>query len=556
MACPHNRTGACRDEEWRGVVTGERLTDQVPGELNRLTGLCSALGAPNVGELSRAERALLRAAEPPEPEQVEAARQEILAGRDYLGQWFCEIVPAEQRRSRGQTYTPAAIIESMVDWARDQGAPTRIVDPGAGSGRYVIAVARAFPGALVVAAEIDPVATLMIRANAAVWGVGDRVEVVLGDYRALELPDVSGPTLFIGNPPYVRHHKIEPEWKAWLTATARKRGLPASALAGLHVHFFLATAEHGRPGDYGAFITSSEWLDVNYGRLVRGLLVHDLGVNSLHVLDPRALPFAATQVTGAIACFRIGSATPTVRMRQVDSAAELGRLSQGREIPRDRLAAANRWSVLMREPRRLPAGNIELGELVRVHRGAVTGANRVWVTQATATDLPASVLYPSVTKAHELFSAGERLADANDLKVVIDLPIDLDGFDRADRRRINRFLKAAREACVDLGYVASSRKAWWSIGLRAPAPILATYMARRPPTFVRNDAAARHINIAHGLYPRQELSDAVLDRLAAHLRTSVSMADGRTYAGGLTKFEPKEMERLAIPSLDELERGA
>ena len=25
------------------------------------------------------------------------------------------------------------------------------------------------------------------------------------------------------------------------------------------------------------------------------------------------------------------------------------------------------------------------------------------------------------------------------------------------------------------------------------------------------------------------------------------MQDGRTYAGGLTKFEPREMERLAVP---------
>ena len=31
------------------------------------------------------------------------------------------------------------------------------------------------------------------------------------------------------------------------------------------------------------------------------------------------------------------------------------------------------------------------------------------------------------------------------------------------------------------------------------------------------------------------------------LRATVSVADGRTYAGGLTKFEPREMERLCIP---------
>jgi hypothetical protein len=87
------------------------------------------------------------------------------------------------------------------------------------------------------------------------------------------------------------------------------------------------------------------------------------------------------------------------------------------------------------------------------------------------------------------------------------------------------------------------------VGLRTPAPILATYMARRPPAIVRNPADARHINIAHGLYPREPLSHSVLDRLANALRSSITVCEGRTYAGGLTKFEPREMERLMIPDV-------
>ena len=47
----------------------------------------------------------------------------------------------------------------------------------------------------------------------------------------------------------------------------------------------------------------------------------------------------------------------------------------------------------------------------------------------------------------------------------------------------------------------------------------------------------------------------VLDNLASHLRSAVTLGQGRTYAGGLTKFEPKEMERLPIPSLESLEEG-
>ena len=98
------------------------------------------------------------------------------------------------------------------------------------------------------------------------------------------------------------------------------------------------------------------------------------------------------------------------------------------------------------------------------------------------------------------------------------------------------------------GFVAQNRKAWWSVGLREPAPILATYMARRPPAFVRNLAGARHINIAHGLYPREPMTTGALDALARYLAGATSLADGRTYAGGLTKFEPKEMERLLVPA--------
>jgi hypothetical protein len=112
---------------------------------------------------------------------------------------------------------------------------------------------------------------------------------------------------------------------------------------------------------------------------------------------------------------------------------------------------------------------------------------------------------------------------------------------------IELFLKRARNWGADQGYIATHRRAWWSVGLRDPAPILASYMARRAPAFVRNAANVRHINIAHGIYPRQPMQPKALNALVRFLSTSVSIHDGRVYAGGLTKFEPKEMERLLVP---------
>ena len=80
-------------------------------------------------------------------------------------------------------------------------------------------------------------------------------------------------------------------------------------------------------------------------------------------------------------------------------------------------------------------------------------------------------------------------------------------------------------------------------------------MARRPPRFVKNCVHARHINAVHGLYPRGKFYDQDVDLLLQYLNRNVELVDGRTYAGGLTKFEPKEMERLMVPSFDLLREG-
>jgi hypothetical protein len=169
--------------------------------------------------------------------------------------------------------------------------------------------------------------------------------------------------------------------------------------------------------------------------------------------------------------------------------------------------------------------------------------------------LPESVLFPSITKARELFGAGKVLRDPSLLRNVIDLPLDLDVFGAAERKSIDRFLARAKASGAHRSYVAVNRRAWWSVGLREPAPILATYMARRPPAFVRNRANARHINIAHGLYPREPLKETVVSALVDYLANAISLNDGRTYAGGLTKFEPREMERLLVPGIELLEQG-
>jgi hypothetical protein len=513
-----------------------------------LIALAICLGAHSVPAWSPAEQALAQDVPPVSDDALAVVHERLTAGEDPLGEAFCALRPAVNRRAQGATYTPLPIVEVMVTWAASQaGGAARVIDPGAGSGRFLVRAGRRLPDAELWGVELDPLAALLARAHLAAAGLAKRARVIVADYRDVAIPGHDGRTLYIGNPPYVRHHLIPERWKTWLAQRATARGLTVSQLAGLHAYFFLATVEKAHPGDYGAFITAAEWLDVNYGRLIRELVTGALGGRSIHVLEPKAAPFPDAQTTAAITCFQIGARPPSIRLRRVPAGEPVGSLEVGRLVRRERLDAAGRWTPLLHAGRKNGQGFIELGELCSVHRGQVTGANRVWIAGPDSPPLPVSVLFPAVTRARELFISDGRLADAAMLRRVIDLPVELDRFHAEERRLIDRFRRWARRLGAHLGYIARTRKAWWSVGLRQPAPILATYMARRPPAFVRNLANARHINIAHGIYPREPMSEAALTALARYLSTSVSVRDGRTYAGGLTKFEPREMERLLVP---------
>lgn len=493
------------------------------------------------------------AAAPTSPRVTRALRDQILAGGDPLGEAFCRIRTPQERRSQGATYTPPAIVDHMLRWAARHKTPSRVVDPGAGSGRFILAAARQFPEASLVAVETDPLAILILKANAEVLGVSGRLTIAETDYRDLSLPAIDGATAFIGNPPYVRHHLIDADRKDWLVNTAAKHGLRASKLAGLHIHFFLKSLALARPGDYGAYITAAEWLDVNYGSVLRQALADGLGGLALHLLSPTAAPFPDALTSAAIACWEAGHHGSTVAVRTVEGPEQLDGLRSRRSVPWSTLREAQRWSPIIKPCDRNSGGAIELGEICRVHRGQVTGANGVWIAENYDGQLPAGVLFPSITRARELLTAGSALSSTEHLRRVVDLPRDLDSLEPSDRRLVDEFLRWAENQGAHESYVASHRRPWWTVGLRSPAPILCTYMARRPPAFVRNLCGARHINVAHGLYPRKKLSDPQLAGLTKWLNSNVGTEQGRTYAEGLTKFEPKEVERLLIPRLEDLE---
>ena len=110
----------------------------------RLFAVALGLGARDVPGWSTTEEKLARDAQTIPSNLLDHLRDEIRAGLDPLGEVFADLRGTETRRELGATYTPLAIVDAMLAWAAEQDAPARVIDPGAGSGRFLLRAARRF----------------------------------------------------------------------------------------------------------------------------------------------------------------------------------------------------------------------------------------------------------------------------------------------------------------------------------------------------------------------------------------------------------------------------
>lgn len=543
-----NKNGASMSIEKNQKIT--KGQNRELSSISQLIGLALALlGKKHVLKLDPAELSIAKGCSAPATLDVDWFAAKIEAGEDILGNEYCRLKSAEDRRQHGATFTPTFIVESMFNWAEANISPALIVDPGAGSGRYAVAAAQRFPKAKVVAVEIDPALRIISKARMVAMGLDKRISIEPASFLEFKRPTTKGRILYIGNPPYVRHHDIEPSEKEKYAERCKKLGVASSGLSGLHIHFMVKIFDIAKPGDAMAFITAAEWMDTNYGKGLRHLLasgLHEVSVGSFARED---IVFQDALASAAITCVNFGKPVSSIKFDTLSTAKKIS-LGKGKKAAVAIAKDAPSWTGQLQFDKNKATNQTTLGDLFRVSRGMVTGMNDVWLVSRDTPKLPEHFLHPCITNAEDITSLTNwRLTSKDNLRKLVNLPEILDDFPEDDLAAIQHFLKWAKEKGADSTFTAKHRKCWWRLDIKSPPPIVMTYMGRRPPVFARNLVGAPLLNIAHGLYPKIELSDEEQDALVSWLNKNVAIDSGRSYAGGLVKFEPGEAMRIAIPDI-------
>lgn len=488
---------------------------------------------------------------------------------------------SEERNQLGQFATPPLLAEDILLYAKglmgEKARGLRFLDPAIGTGSFYSALRKVFQSQDIEAAvgvELDP---RFAAAARSLWADAG-LKVIEADFTRESAPKDGLFNLIVCNPPYVRHHHLEPTAKEHLQRLVMLRhGIRISGLAGLYCYFLLLSDAWLETGGLSVWLIPSEFMDVNYGHALKRYLTEKVELIRVHRFRPADVQFSDALVSSAIVVFKKTLPSRT-HEAQMSFGGSLFSPDRSAMVPLDILCATRKWSAFPGtgvDPS--SHGNVlTLGDLFTIKRGLATGANGFFIVteqQAVQWGIPAA-FRRSILPNPRYLNGDVVEADASECPIntvrlwLIDCDLPEDQIE-ARFPQFWKYLQTGKSANIHKLYLASRRSPWYSQEKREAAPYLFTYMGRSnagrgPFRVIWNKSAATAHNVYLLLYPGGVLKkmlerdpglhSVVFQQLQA-IDTSYLLGEGRVYGGGLHKLEPKELARVPAQSLWEAVAG-
>ncbi|MDX3615974.1 N-6 DNA methylase [Streptomyces europaeiscabiei] len=482
------------------------------------------------------------------------------------------IVAGPNRRHLGTFFTPAAVLEFMVTRAASVTQnPDVVIDPGAGVGAFTEAALREWPNASVHAIDVNVVTLGLLAARCSTMQTSREPIFHHVDY--LEWLQEKNPQqdtrkLFIGNPPYTRHHLMNPTTKK--LAQVASGELCPSGRAGLSTHFLAATLRRMQPQDGLCFLLPTNWLETNYGKHIREHLweLHSRPIE-IHMFPHGASVFPNAQVSAMV--ILIG---PQADRKQDMLYFQVAKNEHGKYVAKPVTKGKRSGSIppiftpeslSQKETNtigsRIPSAR-PLSDIATVRRGVATGDNRFFLRSdpevarlpegAYVRALPSlrNITFDDLTPAlHE--SMGEQGARRWLLR--------LEKVDSTDPV-VAALVHEGEEKGTPERYLCKTRTPWYAVE-EVPIPdILIAPMSKSDFKVVSNTARAIPTNSLYGI---RLLDRAVAEIFAKPLTLWLQSDDGqkslralaRRHSDGIFKLEPRALSGLQIPN-DVFDLGA
>lgn len=484
----------------------------------------------------------------------------------------------EERNILGQFSTPYVLARQIVARSLAElplSTPVSFLEPALGSGVFYSALMQESGNHAILEAVGVEQDEAYARIAAKLF-IDKDFKVLVQDFFAFARAagNRSRFNLLCTNPPYVRHHHIEPLLKLEFQALVLKNlGLKVSGLSGLYMYFVLLADALLAPGGVASWLIPSEFLYVNYGKPLREYLSKQVTLLNIHQFNPESVQFDDALVSSCVVIYK--KARPGNSSSFTFSYG--GNLNHPEETKTIDLAgrdSALKWGLLhFDQDDDAGAEKTTVGDLFVVRRGIATGANEFFIISQDIIkeySIPKQFLKPILPSPRHL-TQDVIEADASGIPKIDNLKFLLDcnlppNVVKDRYSGLWSYLQKGKKQGLHERYLCASKEAWYFQEKRAPSLYMATYMGRSnvngqaPIRFFLNYSQAITTNVFLHLYPKPSL----LSLLTEHPSRKKELLDlmnaiplqeflrvGRAYGGGLHKVEPGELKNLVFAQTPE-----
>ncbi|MBS1650821.1 MAG: SAM-dependent DNA methyltransferase [Bacteroidetes bacterium] len=473
---------------------------------------------------------------------------------------YAQTVSLEHRKKFAQFFTPFVVAEFMSKWILGNKTLNTVLDPAFGLGIFARTIREADQQCKIKGFEIDEI---ILNEATEIFEEDNDTFILLKDYMFNDWENrYDG---IICNPPYFKFHDYDN--KATLKEIEEKLGLKLNGFTNLYTLFLLKSAYQLNKNGRAAYIIPSEFLNSDYGKLVKSYLIKNKLLRYIIVFDFEENVFDDALTTASILLFANDKEKSEVEFINVKSLDELQSLQtkiqsypnnkSEKSVSFSELNPEIKWRAYYQKQNATRFKNlVPFSNYGKVVRGIATGANEYFTfnqSKAKQYKIDEKYLLPCITKSVDVIGAFFTKENFEELKQK-DKNIFL--FNAIEQNEaLSKYIFKGEKEEINKKFLTSSRNPWYALEKRPPSPIWVSVFNRNGLRFIRNEANISNLTTFHCIYLNM-FSEPKVDLLFAYLLTDLSKEifndNRREYGNGLHKFEPNDINKALMVDLDKI----
>ena len=480
---------------------------------------------------------------------------------------YSKSISIEHRKKFAQFFTPFPIADAMAKWLLGNDQLKDVLEPAFGLGVFSRAILNHKKELNIKGFDIDE--NIFNNAKQYFQDI-ENVNLLLQDYMFNDWKNKYDG--IICNPPYFKFHDYDN--KNILKEIETNLKCKLNGFTNLYTLFLLKSIHQLNKNGRCAYIIPSEFLNSDYGKLVKNYLIKSKTLRHIIVIDFEENVFDDALTTASIILCANDNLTDKVQFSNIQSLQDLSKIDEiitkypnfsetEQTYSFTELKPDIKWKAYYQKQNSIKFKNlVPFSTYAKVVRGIATGSNEYFTfnfSKAKEFNIDEQYLLPCICSAKDAKTSFFTKQDFEELKKS-DKSIFIFNALNPNDKYINYYIKKGEEEEINKRFLTASRTPWYSLENRKPAPIWVSVFNRSGLRFIRNEANISNLTSYHCIYPKQTnlFSEINIDLLFAYLLTDTAKQifddNSRQYGNGLQKFEPNDLNKGMILDLGLLDK--